>query len=138
MPPAGTPRLHIPHAELTDGKKHTIYVASTVREGAVVKVSSNNTVGSVDLKFLDINGFEEKNHDLIGGQYLSFVKTGETKTVSGLSFHEYVIEKGTNFASAGGGGGLATVASDDTLKGCLLYTSPSPRDRQKSRMPSSA
>ena len=25
-----------------------------------------------------------------------------------------------------------------TYKGCLLYTSPSPRDRQKSRMPSSA
>ena len=30
-------------------------------------------------------------------------------------------------------------ASTDTLKyTCLLYTSPSPRDRQKSRMPSSA
>ena len=27
---------------------------------------------------------------------------------------------------------------DWLLKGCLLYTSPSPRDRQKSRMPSSA
>ena len=26
----------------------------------------------------------------------------------------------------------------DALKCCLLYTSPSPRDRQKSRMPSSA
>ena len=26
----------------------------------------------------------------------------------------------------------------DTQLGCLLYTSPSPRDRQKSRMPSSA
>ena len=26
----------------------------------------------------------------------------------------------------------------DEAKGCLLYTSPSPRDRQKSRMPSSA
>eukprot|EP01017_Pseudomicrothorax_dubius_P022880 TRINITY_DN24664_c0_g1_i1.p1 TRINITY_DN24664_c0_g1~~TRINITY_DN24664_c0_g1_i1.p1 ORF type:complete len:121 (+),score=19.08 TRINITY_DN24664_c0_g1_i1:65-427(+) len=26
----------------------------------------------------------------------------------------------------------------DHLGGCLLYTSPSPRDRQKSRMPSSA
>ena len=24
------------------------------------------------------------------------------------------------------------------IKGCLLYTSPSPRDRQKARMPSSA
>ena len=26
----------------------------------------------------------------------------------------------------------------ELLKSCLLYTSPSPRDRQKSRMPSSA
>ena len=26
----------------------------------------------------------------------------------------------------------------ENLKTCLLYTSPSPRDRQKSRMPSSA
>ena len=31
--------------------------------------------------------------------------------------------------------GIFTKALDDT---CLLYTSPSPRDRQKSRMPSSA
>ena len=28
--------------------------------------------------------------------------------------------------------------SIEWLRGCLLYTSPSPRDRQKSRMPSSA
>ena len=28
--------------------------------------------------------------------------------------------------------------SADTLLGCLLYTSPSPRDRTRSRMPSSA
>ena len=27
---------------------------------------------------------------------------------------------------------------ETVAKGCLLYTSPSPRDRQKSRMPSSA
>ena len=26
----------------------------------------------------------------------------------------------------------------DTTKGCLLYTSPSPRDKRQSRMPSSA
>ena len=30
------------------------------------------------------------------------------------------------------------VKADVGLKDCLLYTSPSPRDRQKSRMPSSA
>ena len=31
-----------------------------------------------------------------------------------------------------------TTSKDGTLYTCLLYTSPSPRDRQKSRMPSSA
>ena len=30
------------------------------------------------------------------------------------------------------------IGDDDPPSGCLLYTSPSPRDRQKSRMPSSA
>ena len=37
--------------------------------------------------------------------------------------------------------GDVIVAGDIKLEGetiCLLYTSPSPRDRQKSRMPSSA
>ena len=33
---------------------------------------------------------------------------------------------------------LKDYVSTDTGKTCLLYTSPSPRDRQKSRMPSSA
>ena len=33
---------------------------------------------------------------------------------------------------------LLTHAYNYAQKGCLLYTSPSPRDRQKSRMPSSA
>ena len=33
---------------------------------------------------------------------------------------------------------LAAVTVERYLKVCLLYTSPSPRDRQKSRMPSSA
>ena len=30
------------------------------------------------------------------------------------------------------------ITSSPYIKACLLYTSPSPRDRQKSRMPSSA
>ena len=33
---------------------------------------------------------------------------------------------------------LFTNAGMNQFKDCLLYTSPSPRDRQKSRMPSSA
>ena len=37
----------------------------------------------------------------------------------------------------GAGSGLGGTSTRGH-KGCLLYTSPSPRDRQKSRMPSSA
>ena len=32
----------------------------------------------------------------------------------------------------------ASIEANDPAQACLLYTSPSPRDRQKSRMPSSA
>ena len=35
-------------------------------------------------------------------------------------------------------GGASTFGITDSSTCCLLYTSPSPRDRQKSRMPSSA
>ena len=34
--------------------------------------------------------------------------------------------------------GVKNITSSSSQGGCLLYTSPSPRDRQKSRMPSSA
>ena len=33
---------------------------------------------------------------------------------------------------------MSQLSKEELDKGCLLYTSPSPRDRQKSRMPSSA
>ena len=43
------------------------------------------------------------------------------------------------FDIAEGGGGLpATGDFDGLIVSCLLYTSPSPRDRTRSRMPSSA
>ena len=41
------------------------------------------------------------------------------------------------FGAAKVGLELFSAAGTDAI-GCLLYTSPSPRDRQKSRMPSSA
>ena len=45
---------------------------------------------------------------------------------------------GQDVGVAMGGPPLGVVVTDDPLQACLLYTSPSPRDRQKSRMPSSA
>ena len=48
-----------------------------------------------------------------------------------------VVRATKGFANANDlNGVLAEIAGPNTL--CLLYTSPSPRDRQKSRMPSSA
>ena len=41
-------------------------------------------------------------------------------------------------ALASDGDGDAPAATSSPVSTCLLYTSPSPRDRQKSRMPSSA
>ena len=52
---------------------------------------------------------------------------------------------GGSLGGGGGAGGLRTSygstsggGASNESKICLLYTSPSPRDRQKSRMPSSA
>ena len=36
------------------------------------------------------------------------------------------------------GNGRWAISNSLNISNCLLYTSPSPRDRQKSRMPSSA
>ena len=63
-----------------------------------------------------------------------FVRTGardETADIGGVShFLEHMVFKGTPNRSAD--------QVNRELDDCLLYTSPSPRDRQKSRMPSSA
>ena len=44
------------------------------------------------------------------------------------------------FSLSGAAGALAAEPnnSDELLEDCLLYTSPSPRDKRQSRMPSSA
>ena len=52
-----------------------------------------------------------------------YYKAGETNVYTG---------PGTVFHPNG------TKAQEGQISDCLLYTSPSPRDRQKSRMPSSA
>ena len=48
-----------------------------------------------------------------------------------------ILHSASSAHTAGGGAGGATAPFGPDSP-CLLYTSPSPRDRQKSRMPSSA
>ena len=57
------------------------------------------------------------------------------------SFKKELLDGDHDFSSAGGDTfKLALYTSSATLNAntCLLYTSPSPRDRTRSRMPSSA
>ena len=63
---------------------------------------------------------------------------GRVKRAAGeLTGDEKLKRKGT-IDKAAGKAKKAVDKAADKAKDCLLYTSPSPRDRQKSRMPSSA
>ena len=59
---------------------------------------------------------------------------------SGPSFVSAQTEGVMPFPSAGFQSGVIDEVQGSTIRidGCLLYTSPSPRDRTRSRMPSSA
>ena len=59
-------------------------------------------------------------------------KIAEAATAAGVTPREFVDDVATTFQSTWDS---CNIAYDHF---CLLYTSPSPRDRQKSRMPSSA
>ena len=76
---------------------------------------------------------------------IELMATGEnagtwgTKTNANLDLIEQLTGGHLSISIAGGAQTTALDIDDGALTGtCLLYTSPSPRDRQKSRMPSSA
>ena len=74
--------------------------------------------------------------DLRGGGFVPMGKKERADDVPArLSKNEFVM---TADAVRAAGGGSVQKGADLMYDTCLLYTSPSPRDRQKSRMPSSA
>ena len=101
-----------------------------------LRVSNNNTTDNIGALFFGNN--VDKSVCMIRGATHTANNTGEiqfhtsttgtmTEKLRVTSLGGTVISKGGTMNTASGWAGL-----------CLLYTSPSPRDRQKSRMPSSA
>ena len=76
------------------------------------------------------------------GNDVIFGGDGDDRIYGGLQNDSIYGSAGDDFIAAGSGDDLVFAGAGDDLifggLGCLLYTSPSPRDRQKSRMPSSA
>ena len=99
---------------------------------AVLEESKGN-LGQVALKMGLVDQLvteeEMRDHliDLIGSEE-------DETSYTGVGYEAYLAEQMTFEESDAD----AKVAVITATGGCLLYTSPSPRDRQKSRMPSSA
>ena len=64
-------------------------------------------------------------------EYINLLKDLDLKLVKVIDTHIHADH-------VTGASKLKNITKCTTIMGCLLYTSPSPRDRQKSRMPSSA
>ena len=65
-------------------------------------------------------------------------KTHTIDVQNGLTVMEGAIQNDIPGIDADCGGGMACATCHVYVKDCLLYTSPSPRDVEESRMPSSA
>ena len=95
----------------TDGYVSTVQTGMDTRAGEAAKVGSIIEVSPPNLRAVDRN--------------IQALATGQ-------DYH------GKPRKGIVGNYAIATSGPDDWTDGCLLYTSPSPRDRTRSRMPSSA
>ena len=94
-----------------------IHAAGYVKNGMKVGLGTGSTVKYTILEL----GRRIRNEGLIISCVPTSISTEKLSIEQGIKLYELSILEGL-----------------DLVIDCLLYTSPSPRDRQKSRMPSSA
>ena len=85
----------------------------TLRKANLGLISPLDSDGGIDVEYFA--GFAERNLDVLS--LSKFLKSPQKKVINSVSFEDFKIDRN---------------------KPCLLYTSPSPRDKRQSRMPSSA
>mgnify|MGYP003328083374 CR=1 FL=1 len=72
-------------------------------------------------------------NSITGVKTINLIGTIDKDSVTNLAIFSYIVHISSNPALLG-----FFVRTNKQVKSCLLYTSPSPRDRTRSRMPSSA
>ena len=102
-------------------------VVDTIQEIAELAVQGRNALAVGD--YARLSELIDRNFDL--RQSICVLNPGHVRMI------EVARECGVSAKYCGSGGAIVGVCTDKSTF-CLLYTSPSPRDRQKSRMPSSA
>ena len=108
----------------------------TRMEQSLEELHKNDQPGT--LLFIDLDDFKEVNDSLgheTGDRALRAISDRLRKALAGIEPEAHI----KHLARIGGDEFTLFVAPlKNSVHTCLLYTSPSPRDRQKSRMPSSA
>ena len=104
----------------------------TLENGSTLDTSILRMPGEcVDLTYEDVTVLSDPSNT--GPYYVTGTMVGETE--SSLNYYPIFLDQ---YAADRYDGAIANTATAIGIHGCLLYTSPSPRDGLLSRMPSSA
>jgi len=113
----------------------------------MTKITGLSDVGISTIRYSPENellliAYSNANIDIIRGNYIHNISDIKRKSITGVKRINHILFNGSD-AYLSCGFGIVVVNLDkreikDTYYICLLYTSPSPRDRTRSRMPSSA
>ena len=89
------------------------------------QTTNEDTATAVILSATDING----------DSFTFTASSADTNVITTVSIDTLTLTPAPNW---NGQAAITVIVTDNGLGTCLLYTSPSPRDRTRSRMPSSA
>ena len=127
-------------------EKQRVTVSVTDKSGETANTGTYGFERTTDLTDVDTQiGLFNKNVLI---NYLTSELSNNFGSLSGTSLASYSSQLAGldfNFSTVSGSLNMSgfnttslTIEANNVVYSCLLYTSPSPRDRQKSRMPSSA
>ena len=136
-----------PAPQKMDIERRGVFTVTRVTPVVLADATSDAEVSALDVLF-EALGFELSVYGAREKQNAPGIYIGEPGRHAGLTSRQGAFMAKTTLPTPPPGGYRLTVKKDritvlggdpaGTFQGCLLYTSPSPRDRTRSRMPSSA